>query len=251
VFVAASVTHSPVLLRRSGLTHDAVGANFRAHPGTGVFGVYDEIVDQNVGVTQGWASTRYREEPGIKLETLSIPMEMAISRFSGGGQTLMRRVGEYRHLAMWVHALRARSAGRVGVGFGGKPVVRYSLDRADMERFRAGMVKVAAMHFAAGAKAIHPGIHGLPYTLTADQLPLIADGPLDPRNYVAILSHLFGGCGMGADPSRSVVDERGRVHGRKGLYVADASIMPDNIGVNPQHTIMALAMIVAEGALDT
>ena len=150
---------------------------------------------------------------------------------------------------MWVHATRARSAGRVGVGFGGKPIVRYSLDTADMHRFRQGMYRVAQLHFAAGARAVVPGIQGLPYSLGPDQLDLLAEGPLDPRRYVAILSHLFGGCAMGADPTRSVCDAQDRVHGHTGLYVADASLMPDNIGVNPQHTIMALAMVVAEDAL--
>lgn len=249
VIVAASVTHTPVLLRRSGLRHAAVGSLFRAHPGTGVFGLYDSPVDQNTGVTQGWASTKFREKPGLKLETLSIPMEMAISRFPGGGRALVERAARYRHIAMWVHATRARVAGRVGVGFGGKPVVRYTLDEADMRTFRAGMALVARMHFAAGAEEVMPGIFGLPATLKPDQIGLIEEGPLDPRAYVAILSHLFGGAPMGADPKRSVVDDRGRAHGCTGLYVADASIMPDNIGVNPQHTIMALAMRVAEGAL--
>jgi choline dehydrogenase-like flavoprotein len=93
------------------------------------------------------------------------------------------------------------------------------------------------------------GIHGLPYSLGADQLDVIANAPLNPKSYVAILSHLFGGCVMGKDPSVSVCDAQGRVHGRTGLYIADASMLPDNIGVNPQHTIMAMAMEVATGAL--
>ncbi|MSP55050.1 MAG: GMC family oxidoreductase [Myxococcales bacterium] len=249
VIVAASATWSPVILRQSGLTHKAVGAGFRSHPGTGVFGVYDEPVDMNTGVTQGWASTRFRKDPGLKLETLSIPMEMAISRLAGGGRALMERIAGYRHIAMWVHALRARSVGRVDVGWTGRPVVRFGLDEADMRRFREGMWRVAQLHFAAGAREVIPGIVGLPYSLGPKEVDAIATGPLDPRNYVAILSHLFGGCTMGADPSRSVCDGDGRVHGRDRLWVADASLMPDNIGVNPQHTIMAMAMEVATGAL--
>jgi choline dehydrogenase-like flavoprotein len=39
------------------------------------------------------------------------------------------------------------------------------------------------------------------------------------------------------------------VHGVSGLYVADASMIPTTIGVNPQHTIMALASHVAEMAV--
>ncbi len=249
VILAASAVHTPLVLLRSGIRGPAVGAGFRSHPGTGVFGVYDEPVDMNRGVTQGWASTKYRSTPGFKMETLAIPMEMAISRLAGGGATLMERIAEFRHLAMWVHALRARSVGRVSRGLGGRPFIRYGLDARDMAAFRQGMYHVAQVHVAAGAKAVLPGVHGLPYKLLPDQIGLIADGPEDPRCYVAILSHLFGGATMGADPRRAVCDTRGRVYGHERLYVADASMFPDNIGVNPQHSIMSLAMCVAEDAL--
>ena len=201
VVVAASVTHSPCILERSGVRSPALGKYFRAHPGTGVFGVYDEPVDMNTGATQGWASMAFRSQPGMKLETLSIPFEMVASRLAGGGVELMKRLLEYRHICMWVHACRAESTGTVKNGFMNRPVVKYGLDREDMLRFRAGMVKVAETHVAAGAKKLIPGIFGLPYEIEPDQLDLIENGPLDPRAYIAILSHLFGGCVMGDDPS--------------------------------------------------
>lgn len=247
VIIAASVTHSPVLLMQSGLKLPALGKYFRSHPGTGVFGVYDEPVDMNVGATQGWASTAFRTNPGLKLETLAIPPELVSSRLSGGGVQLMDRLKDYRHITMWCHAVRAESTGTITRSFfTGKPVVHYTLDRADMERFRTGMVLLAKQHFAAGAKAIIPGIAGLPYTLTADQVGLLDDAPLDPQKYIAILSHLFGGCVMGKDEKTSVTDGSGRVHGVQNLVVADASVIPTNLGVNPQHTIMALAQVFAE-----
>lgn len=249
VVVAASVTHSPVLLMRSGLRSRNVGAGFRSHPGTGVFGVYDEPVDMNVGATQGWATTAFREDPGLKLETLSIPLELVASRFAGGGSELMRRLGRYRHVAMWCHAVRAESVGRIDQSIFGNPVVRYSLDDADMRRFRAGLVLVAKQHVAAGARSVLPGIAGMPFELAADEIGLIEDAPLDPRRYIGILSHLFGGCMMGSDPKTSVVDGSGRVHGVRGLVVADASVIPTNLGVNPQHTIMGLAAVFAERML--
>jgi choline dehydrogenase-like flavoprotein len=111
------------------------------------------------------------------------------------------------------------------------------------------MYLLGKMHFAAGARAIIPGISGLPFQLEAKDVELLRDGPTDPRKYIAILSHLFGGCVMGADPTRSVVDALGRVHGYEGLVVADASVIPTNLGVNPQHTIMALAWLFAEAML--
>ena len=73
-------------------------------------------------------------------------------------------------------------------------LVRYVLDEPDMRRFRKGLAMVARMHFAAGALEVIPGIQGLPYKLGPDDVGQIEEGPLDPRCYIAILSHLFGGC---------------------------------------------------------
>jgi choline dehydrogenase-like flavoprotein len=246
VLVAASATQTPVLLAKSGVKSPALGTLFRSHPGSGVFGVYDDPVDMNVGATQGWASTAFRDEPGMKLETLAIPAEMVAGRLPGGGRELMRRFREYRHMAMWVAAVRAESAGTVRPGLFGAPVVRYVLDEPDMLKLRAGLVTVTRMHFAAGAKKVLPGIYGLPYEIGRDDIGVIESAPLDPRCYVGILSHLFGGCPMSANPKQGVVDAHGKVHGLEGLYVVDASAIPTTIGVNPQHTIMGLASAWAE-----
>ena len=59
----------------------------------------------------------------------------------------------------------------------------------------------------------------------------------------------MGGCGMGRDVSDSVTDPWGRVHGRPWLRVADASLFPDSLEINPYLSIMALADRVAEGVL--
>jgi choline dehydrogenase-like flavoprotein len=249
VFVAGSVTWSPVLLAQSGVRLPALGHGFRAHPGFGLFGVYDDPVDPNRGATQGWASVAFRQSPGFKLETLAIPPEMMASRLSGGGTALLAKLRDYRHLAMWVIAVRAESVGTVRPGLLGRPVIRYSADRADMERVRKGLAQVARTHFAAGARRVLPVIYGLPYSIGPDEIRVIEEGPLDPRAYISILSHLFGGCVMGRDPATSVVDDCGRVHGYQGLVVTDASVIPSNLGVNPQHTIMALARHFSQAAL--
>lgn len=52
---------------------------------------------------------------------------------------------------------------------------------------------------------------------------------------------------MGRSAADSVTDSRGRVHGIPWLRVADASLFPDSLEINPYLTIMALADRVAEG----
>ncbi len=53
--------------------------------------------------------------------------------------------------------------------------------------------------------------------------------------------HQAGTCRMGADPSTSVADPDGRVHGHQNLWIADGSLHVTNGGVNPVLTIYALA----------
>jgi choline dehydrogenase-like flavoprotein len=116
-----------------------------------------------------------------------------------------------------------------------------------MERFRAGAKRLAEMHFAAGALRVFPGVHGGPEVLTSpDDLDKLDDLSLDPRQWSIISSHLFSTCRMGADERAGVVDFDGAVHGVRGVWVLDASALPTNLGVNPQHTIMAMSMLLTE-----
>jgi cholesterol oxidase len=54
-------------------------------------------------------------------------------------------------------------------------------------------------------------------------------------------AHILGGCIIGKTPADGVVDEYGRIFGYPGLYVADGSVVPANLNVNPALTITALA----------
>jgi cholesterol oxidase len=54
-------------------------------------------------------------------------------------------------------------------------------------------------------------------------------------------AHILGGCPMAADASEGVIDRLGRVFGYDNLYVADGSIVPVNLSVNPSLTICALS----------
>jgi choline dehydrogenase-like flavoprotein len=61
-----------------------------------------------------------------------------------------------------------------------------------------------------------------------------------------ISTHTQGGCRMGDDPARSVVDRNCESHEVKGLFVGDASLLPRTLSVNPSLTVMALATRLAE-----
>lgn len=60
------------------------------------------------------------------------------------------------------------------------------------------------------------------------------------------LHHTSGTCRMGDDPSTSVTDPYGQVHGISGLYVADNSVIPFIGSGNPTLTTVALAIRTAD-----
>ena len=58
--------------------------------------------------------------------------------------------------------------------------------------------------------------------------------------------HLMGTARMGTDPKTSVVNEWGRFHDVKNLFIVDGSIFVTSGAVNPTCTIQALALYVAD-----
>lgn len=69
----------------------------------------------------------------------------------------------------------------------------------------------------------------------------LATAPLPPAGW-----HLMGTARMGRDPETSVVDEFGRCHDVKNLFVIDGSIFVTAAAVNPTNTIQALSLYVAD-----
>lgn len=59
-------------------------------------------------------------------------------------------------------------------------------------------------------------------------------------------NHELGGCRMGDDPKRSVVNRNCQSHDVPNLYVCDGSVFPSASEKNPTHTIMALAARTAD-----
>lgn len=245
VIVAASATGSAPLLLRSGVRLPYLGHGWRGHPGAGVLGVYPHKVDMHQGPSQAVASIHHRSDIGIKLEALSLPLELFAARVGGGGASLMAKLEQYRHTAMWVTAVRADAVGRIRRNLLGQTALEYVPTRRDLERLREGTKIIARLHFEMGATAVWHGVVGLPPEIGPNDLHMLDNAPLDNKAWTWVLSHLFGGCVLGNDPATSVVGPDLHVRGVRQLHVVDASAIPTTLGVNPQHTIMAMAMITA------
>lgn len=241
VVLAAGALHTPHLLAKSGLG-GAVGARFTAHPGFSVGAIFDTPV-RPFGATQGYEST-HLGSLGMKVEALGLPRALAAARLPGAGEALRSLVEQIDHLAVFGCLLRPSRHGAVKTGLFGGPRATIPLYRSDLDRALVGVKHLAALMFAAGARKVLPGIVGAPKVI--DRLDVLDDVREISANQLSwVATHLFGGAVLGTDASRAVVDANFAVHGIGGLFVADASVIPTSLGVNPQGTIMSLAHLAA------
>jgi choline dehydrogenase-like flavoprotein len=143
--------------------------------------------------------------------------------------------------------VRAAARGRVRRGLFGGAAITYDLTDQDVRILKLAIKRLTQMMFAAGAREVLPGVHGLPDRIgSVDQIEAIFALPDDPRLFHFIAAHLFGTAPMGPDPRSSVVGPNLEAHDLPGLHVFDSSVFPSNIGVNPQHTISAISWLAAE-----
>jgi len=83
--------------------------------------------------------------------------------------------------------------------------------------------------------------------------PDLRDNALDAwiRLTHAHIWHSAGTCRMGSDPAQgAIVDPRGRVHGIRGLRVADASVLPNLPRATPALAVAVIGERMAELILD-
>lgn len=249
VIVAASAVQTPALLVRSGLTDGPVGHGFQCHPGVSLAGRFPDEVRMWEGATQGHEVIGLREE-GLKFEALGFGLAVLAARLEGVGAQLACGIEDMAHWADWGVAVKAQARGRVRV-VRGAPVVQFSPTAGDVRQFRRGLRVLGELMFAAGAESVAPGVRGWdPVVRDPRRLSdLQHSGPRAPAAFTAAVTHMFGTCRMGAEPARNVVRPDFRHRSCAGLYIADSSVFPSAIGVNPQVPILSIATLCARRAM--
>lgn len=251
VLIATGVVQTPLLLARSGLGANRLphlGQHFQTHLGVGIVGLMDRPAVELEGPPQGIEITGFKAE-GYKLATQTVPLELLLSRTPFAGQRLVEELKQGARYSSWMASIRSEAEGTIGRSLGGKAKIRLEPTSRDLEKVRGALHRLSQLLFEMGASKVYPGIsgpEGLPVELTRpEEAEQILRIPLDARNFWLSAGHLFGTARLGTDRSDSVVGTDFRVHTTQRLYVVDGSVFPTNLGVNPQHSIMALARVAA------
>jgi choline dehydrogenase-like flavoprotein len=273
VVVSAGALRTPAVLNGSGLDHPAIGRHLRIHPVPVVAGRMAEPIDMWHGPMQGARSLQFvDDEPGRNGYTIESapghPGLLALAIPWEGTDAHASVMADARSIAPFLAVTRDGGEGRTTLTRAGRVRIDYRLDAVGVATLRHATVRMARLARAAGAIEIlaaatppiwFRGGTGVPGASEAafGRFERRLEGmDLAPNRGSVFSAHQMGTARMGADPRSHACDPDGRVRRGPsddevvgGLYVADSSLFPTGLGVNPMLTIMALARRVARTVL--
>ena len=238
VFVCAGAIQSPALLQRSHIAGH-IGRSLAVHPTVKLAARFtDELnVPDDVPVHQ------VKEfAPELSFGGSASQPGLVALALSDQWPTFSRAVNDWRRISVYYAAITSEGRGRVRAVRGMRdPIVTYGLTRRDRALLGSGLTRLALLMLEAGAEEVYPSFRGAPLVRTRADLATMSASFSAARASVMTV-HLCSTVPMGEDVTKCGANSFGRVHGTSNVWVNDASLLPTAPGVNPQGTVMALAI---------
>jgi choline dehydrogenase-like flavoprotein len=251
VVVAGGAIQTPALLARSGIRSGSgqLGRNLTLHPNAKVIALFDEPVLSWHGVHQAYQVREFIDD-GILLTAVNVPPSLIAMSLPGYGRELGELMASYNHMVTAGCLIEDTGSGRVRQLPGLGTQVSYQINDHDVEQVVRGIRYAAQLMLAAGARRVLLPFDGAPEVRDEAGLTDLLARPVAKRSIELFTVHVMGTARMSDDPQRGVVDSFGAVHGTPGLFVADASLFPTPVAVNPMETILALVTRNAEHLIE-
>lgn len=244
--VACGTIHTPVFLKNSKMPDmsRSIGRGLTLHPAAKVIARFDEDLKSWDGVPQSYYMDSLAAE-GIKLEQIFTPPAFVAPNVMMSGREHSEIMANYNKLAAFGMIVSDTSQGHIYNLPKNRAAIWYKINKYDFPKYLRGIAYISEIFFAAGAKEVYPCIYKLPVIKREEGIEKIYKTKIKPKDLDLQAFHPLGTCRMGVDPRRAALDPNGRLYGMDNVYVADGSIFPTSLGVNPQVTIMAAATKIA------
>jgi choline dehydrogenase-like flavoprotein len=252
VVLCAGAVNTPALLLRSGMGRSLprLGYGFTTHPAFIIVGEHARPITNFVGFPKSYYLDLAESEHFVLETCMYFPFITAKSLAGfGAPHSAFMRAFPRLQMILVLACDEADTHNRVAIDRTGRPVVHYRFQHDAIQGLIRGACTAAKILFAAGAVRVHMPVARDTTIEACDAARLdeiAAAAEFQPGKTPVSAAHPQGGCGMGSSAANSVTDSYGRVHGLPWLYVADASLFPDSLEINPYVTIMALADRVAQ-----
>ncbi|CAH2078542.1 unnamed protein product [Thlaspi arvense] len=265
--VACGALRTPHLLRRSGLKNGNIGRNLCLHPVVMAWGWFPDEEkwpekkkkSYEGGIMTAMSSVVNTETKTSYGETVIQTPSLHPGMFSGvipwtSSKDFKTRMLKFSRTAHVFTLLRDKGTGTID----SKSYIDYNLNDEDEESLKKGLEGVLNILTAAGAEEI--GTHNSKgkslnvRTASAVEIERFvreeSSKPLKDLSGQICSAHQMGSCRMGIRPEESAVRPTGETWEVEGLFVADTSVFPTALGVNPMVTVQSIAYCIGLNVVD-
>lgn len=245
ICIACGAIYTPVLFQRSGIKSKSglIGKNLKLHPAVRVAAEFEHEIHGWNGVPQGLYIDEFLKTEGIIFEGAFVPPAMFSISLPYTGLKHKSLMERYKYMSTFGAMVSETSSGIVRARKE-RALIFYHLNRFDTMRLKRAVEILAEIYLSAGAKRVFTGIYAMP-EIDINSFNAFRNLKIRPSWIESMAFHPMGTMRMSSSPSRGVTGKFGEVHGFKNLFVADASLFPSSLGVNPMEGIMAFSMRTA------
>jgi choline dehydrogenase-like flavoprotein len=238
VVVCGGAIQTPAILQRSGL-RGRIGRSLAVHPTVKLAARFAEAVNVSADVPVHQVK---EFSPDLSFGGSASQPGLVALALTDNWAEMRDAITSWPEIAVYYAAITSEGRGRVIALPGMRdPLVTYRLTRRDRDLLGNGLARLALVMLEAGAREVYPSFKHAPIVRSRrDLAELTARFAATAASVMTV--HLCSTVPMGDDTSVAAADSFGRVHGTDNVYVNDASLLPDAPGVNPQASVMAIAI---------
>lgn len=238
LIVCGGAIQTPAILQRAGFRH-RVGRTLAVHPTVKLSARFDSEVNtpDDVSVYQ------VKEfAPNISFGGSASHPGLVALALTDNWRDFGSAVTAWPELAVYYAAITSQGKGWVQAIPGVRdPLVTYRLTKRDRDLLGQGLSRLALVMLEAGALEVYPAFKEAPLVRNRRDLATMSSAFAATKASVMTV-HLCSTAPMGDDEKLCAVDSHGKVRGADNIYVNDASLLPEAPGVNPQASVMAVAI---------
>jgi len=250
IFLCCGAIYTPTILKSSKLSKSA-GNSIQMHPTIKVIAKFKEPIYADKSHVPLYAITEFM--PEIRLGGANFTPGIFAMSLAEDWDNRKHFMKEYDYFGIYYAMVRGTGKGKIRVSpIFNEPIVSYKLSDENWRELSKGTQYLAEAMFAAGATNVIPSIkshHGW-RNLGETKKDIQKKGLPKKTSYLSSV-HLFGSCPIGEKESICVANSYGKLNHFENIYLADASIIPEALGVNPQATIMGFSYRVADFFLNS
>ncbi|XP_021753951.1 long-chain-alcohol oxidase FAO4A-like [Chenopodium quinoa] len=276
--VACGALNTPALLKKSGLKNPNIGKNLHLHPVVMAWGYFPDKEPLSTLLSDEGKVWPEKEKKSYEGGIMTA-MSTVVADFNGSGygaviQTPSLHPGIYSAIMPWTSGSNMKDrmtkfsrtahifalARDVGSGNISKSPfdITYNLHSSDEANLKKGIEKMLRILAGAGAEEIGTH-HKSGASINVKKVSCHefekfvkkeSSKAIQGLSTPIASAHQMGSCRMGIDPRTSVVNQMGESWEVEGLYLADSSVFPTALGVNPMVTIQAISYCTSQSVLE-